>query len=111
MNWIRAPEGGQVLFGDVVSRHDCGGRADDLTVLDVLPARKVVNPAMDLGQLGAHGGSKALFPEVGDVLLVLAALGGAVSRQGGEEDLSVVVPRSQEGDGDIENFPEGGPVS
>ena len=83
MNWIRAPEGSQVLFGDVVSRHDCGGQADDLVVLDALPARKVVDPAMDLGQLGAHEGSKALFPEVGDGAGAESAL-----QYNGENDLA-----------------------
>ena len=71
----------------------------------------VVYPAVDLSQFGAHAGSKALFTKVGDVLLVLTALGGAVPRQGREEDLPVVATRSQEGNGDIENFPEGGLVS
>ena len=66
---------------------------------------------VDLSQFGAHGGSKALFTKVGDVLLVLTALGGAEPWQGGEDDLPVISTRSQEGYGDIENFPEGGPVS
>ena len=53
MYWVRPPEGGKVLLGDVVPHHDRGDRANDLVVLDALPAREVIDPAVDLGQLGA----------------------------------------------------------
>ena len=65
---------------------------------------------MDVGQGRAHARPVAFGTEVGDVPFFRAALACAVAGQRRENDLFVFSSCSEEGDGDVENLPERGPV-
>ena len=51
-----------------------------------------------------------MLEPVGDVALFQAAFGCAESREWGQNDLLVVAPSTEEGDGGVEIFFENGPV-
>ena len=107
---VSAPVQPQILLGHAGVLPDGRAQTNHFEILDAFPSSEVADPAVNVSQLGTHGGAVALLPKVGDVRLVQAAFGGAVEGERREYDFSVFSSGSEERDGGVEDFSEGRPV-